>query len=140
MVVTCSWHGILVGEAKNAEVEFSVKMWKLVRPAPSTLDPQLTATSTVPYSSFRNRSKMKILFAVVLLAAAVLSSEAAPSQTVQLNKNDNIKMLVLTEAGNGNLHDIWSICSKYLHSVIIIWSHCISNKPQKDVRSICRMN
>ena len=55
---------------------------------------------------------MKILFAVVLLtAAAVLSSEAAPSQTVQLYKND-LKMLVLTEAGNGKAKDIWSICSK----------------------------
>ena len=54
---------------------------------------------------------MKILFAIVLLAAAVLSSEAAPSQTVQFYKND-LKMLVLTEAGNGKLHDIWTICSK----------------------------
>jgi hypothetical protein len=54
---------------------------------------------------------MKTLFAIVVLAAAFLSSEAAPSHAVQFYKND-VKMLVLTEAGNGKLHDIWSICSK----------------------------
>ena len=59
---------------------------------------------------------MKTLFAIVLLAAVVLSSEAAPSHGVQLYKND-IKMLVLTEAGNGKLHDIWSICSKTSHNL-----------------------
>ena len=48
---------------------------------------------------------MKILFACVLLAAAVLSSEAAPSQTVQ----NDFKTLVLLDA---KLQKVWTICGK----------------------------
>lgn len=85
---------------------FSLKMRKSFnwpQPASSNLtEAQLTR---------RGIFKMKTLFAIVLLAVVVLSSEAAPSHGVQLYKND-LKMLVLTEAGNGKLHDIWSICSK----------------------------
>ena len=48
---------------------------------------------------------MKILFACVLLAAAVLSSEAAPSQTVQ----NDFKTLVLLDA---KLQETGTICGK----------------------------